>query len=1053
MTIMLLTASAWGWEPPVGSPMANSEHPRILFITDSHRAANPSAPGMTVQEMRTQLSSDSYSAVFASYIAALESTFSIDITTRLKMDTTFGAINYAFLYKLDPDNWVGSGFTFGYTTAEYGAKAKAYGDYIAQKAAAVLPTDQIKSNWSDYKTINYGGGDYLGDGATNISMAIVADWCPSLFTKADKQAYMDGFKAIFDYAGGLDGLDINIFSSAHHYGVSQNCGGIFAFYGEDIDDAPSTKYANYMADFGTKFYTDWLIALKEMDILAYEGGSNDFQGPIYGKVGANNMATFVSVMSTSLNENFFQTDPYWSEHGDYDLYTIKPLKYDGLLHDILTGDSGDRSAEIDMYYGINELYWSAVIKNAVGDNQRIARWTRDTYYTTNTSTRYDYRGVFAYFFNGYADVIPLSPKDANHPLSARLGRGQYQMYSDWEDTRASNITFLAPQWMAQWGGHVHLDFASFNIFKLGNLTEDRQQAKGHPFGGAKKYETQKSMFRNTIGVLDPLDVGRDDFNYMGYRLNYSSMAKTPNAPEYQPGGINNVGIVRADELDGVKYDYIDYDYSMAWDHAKVDYAEREFTYLRSAGGTDDEYVVVFDRINSTDASFQKQSMLQCMSEPEVINGGTQTSEKYPQANIDDGGRWVFPESSSDTVIKITNTYDTGHGVLMSRSLLPSEFQHVKIGGPDHYWEDAIGNTLPLVPPDIFNPLTTEYPPDIFNDYGTHVIRTTATVPANYDTFLNVMQVGDSNTLTTMTDIVKITAITGSTGNLVGAHIKDATKNRIILFNDQKRDDVERQLAPYVYTATVTAASHHLLTNIEPSSSFSVSDGTTTVATVASSVDGVMSFEDTTNTAGVTQYTVTKTGSVISLGFATATGQTVISPTFTITGTAVATTGKTITGVSSTGLTVTPTDGTWDELTEDFTTTVTLSEGVNILTFTATEDGGTAESDLTVTYSVPASDEVSLTVNQVDQTVPYTTVYIDVTGTTSYATTVSCSPEALNTGTVASYDFHQMLAVGDNVITVTASDGEDTVVKTITVTRSPESSAAYQVSGGTISGIN
>ena len=112
---------------------------------------------------------------------------------------------------------------------------------------------------------------------------------------------------------------------------------------------------------------------------------------------------------------------------------------------------------------------------------------------------------------------------------------------------------------------------------------------------------------------------------------------------------------------------------------------------------------------------------------------------------------------------------------------------------------------------------------------------------NYDVFLNVIQFGDSNSLSSMTDTVSLTATTGSTGNLVGTHIKDSTKNRIVLFNDQKRTNVSIQTAPYVYVCDVTASSFHLLTNIEPYSIYRVSDGTTAIAEPTSSLDGVLSF--------------------------------------------------------------------------------------------------------------------------------------------------------------------------------------------------------------------
>jgi hypothetical protein len=111
----------------------------------------------------------------------------------------------------------------------------------------------------------------------------------------------------------------------------------------------------------------------------------------------------------------------------------------------------------------------------------------------------------------------------------------------------------------------------------------------------------------------------------------------------------------------------------------------------------------------------------------------------------------------------------------------------------------------------------------------------------------------------------ITATTGSTGGMDGVHIKDATKNRIALFNDQKRATQQYQTAQIQYTITVSANSHHLLFNVSPSTIFSVSDGSTTVATPTSTADGVLEFEDNTNSSGEFIYTITE-GATPSMGF-------------------------------------------------------------------------------------------------------------------------------------------------------------------------------------------
>ncbi len=49
--IIVFPLTAWVYAPPTGSPLALNLHPRLLFIPQSYRDANPNAVGITVQEI------------------------------------------------------------------------------------------------------------------------------------------------------------------------------------------------------------------------------------------------------------------------------------------------------------------------------------------------------------------------------------------------------------------------------------------------------------------------------------------------------------------------------------------------------------------------------------------------------------------------------------------------------------------------------------------------------------------------------------------------------------------------------------------------------------------------------------------------------------------------------------------------------------------------------------------------------------------------------------------------------------------------------------------
>lgn len=79
-------------------------------------------------------------------------------------------------------------------------------------------------------------------------------------------------------------------------------------------------------------------------------------------------------------------------------------------------------------------------------------------------------------------------------------------------------------------------------------------------------------------------------------------------------------------------------------------------------------------------------------------------------------------------------------------------------------------------------------------------------------------------------------------------------------------------------------------------------------------------------------------------------QTVSNPSFTIQGTATATSGRTIAGVAIPGETVTPDDGVWDEQVEAWTSNVTLPEGLSSYTATASDGTETGLDSINITYT-------------------------------------------------------------------------------------------------------
>ncbi len=105
------------------------------------------------------------------------------------------------------------------------------------------------------------------------------------------------------------------------------------------------------------------------------------------------------------------------------------------------------------------------------------------------------------------------------------------------------------------------------------------------------------------------------------------------------------------------------------------------------------------------------------------------------------------------------------------------------------------------------------------------------------------------------------------------------------------------------------------------------------------------------------------------------------------------------------------------------------------------------------FTITEPSALSLTVIQASQTVTNTTTSFTATGTTTNATSVTCDPVRPNTGTVDAFTFADIpLSVGDNVITVTASDGVDDVLRSITITREQSVAPETSFKGAILRGV-
>ncbi|MFQ5561121.1 MAG: hypothetical protein ACE5FU_11135, partial [Nitrospinota bacterium] len=717
--------------------------------------------------------------------------------------------------------------------------------HIANQAKQV--SSNSKNSGIDYVPVYYSGNSF--EGTTNISLAIVNDWVNDKVTKSQKQLFMDALLNIFSFK-----MDMDAFASAVHFGNNQNGdAGMLGFYGDDIDNAGQTYYKDQLDVLMNAFNTNWIKGWAELLNKVYDEGSSSIQGPSYGELAARNMMPMALIMSTAMGTNYISEVSYLRDYGFYDLYFTLPMPYSGVYYPLYTDDSS--LIKKTKAYGKNKIIFKPLMYGLQLENPDLASllkwyWEKSGIFIEKNSSNLRWYMIYDLIL-GTKNLSPKNPSEVGLPLSKRIGNGEYALRTGFTDPNDTLIAFFATKYHTNDGAHAHRDFGSFRIFKHGRLAITRSIAKGFPGGGSAA--TEDNMFYNTIGVYRP---GEDNykgwFNLMGYRRGFNNRSIDPDHVDWGIGGRNNVGLVLHDDLNGGEYDYIHYDYTNSWAASgsyvqKVDVAHREFLYLRSAGGKNDEFVVIFDRVNSVNSTYKKYFLLHSSFEPKLFNNATQVSmaaENYPNdGDGAGGGRWVKKTSSParDNIIEITNTFNGSHGRLYSKTLLPSSFQINKTGGPGHYWEDAEGKLIK----------TKENMNDKTKDFrGTFTMQVESKTGQKFDNFLNVMQIGDSNTLVSMTPVEKISA-TGGNGNMAGALIKDSNKNRVVLFNSSNPSIVGSIKPNIEYTLSTTAPSSHVLFNTSPNTLYSIKRNGVELLNFQSSGGGVVKFEDPTAGESVT----------------------------------------------------------------------------------------------------------------------------------------------------------------------------------------------------------
>jgi len=413
------------------------------------------------------------------------------------------------------------------------------------------------------------------------------------------------------------------------------------------------------------------------------------------------------------------------------------------------------------------------------------------------------------------------------PTAEMFGRetiGYAAMRSDWS-ADGTAIFYRAGDWFT---GHQHMDQGHFEIWRNGPLALDSGVYAGWSSEHREAYY-MRTVAHNTLLIRQPGETfayyGAGNTNDGGQRVHtYNGCAQCiQSVAEYE----SNIGAGRHYESGDVTafihtadYDYVASDITPAYNStahtygsntAKVEIVQRELAYLRP------NLLLIFDRIRSTDAAYEKAWLLHSATKPQTA------SESVVQGSATNGIM-----TTSDDVFLVDNG---SGGQLFVQTLLPANHTTRKIGGTGYrYWSDGANRasgaeglddqgSYPYVEPGLWR--VEVVPSSVLTD----------------DLFLHALYI----TGTTASGIPTTALLATSGGEMVGAHVQEPGRERVALFSAAM--DGALVAGRVEYDVITTGECGHLLTGVLSDTVYRVTVGSE-VQEIASSAEHTLYFTTT-----------------------------------------------------------------------------------------------------------------------------------------------------------------------------------------------------------------
>ncbi len=534
---------------------------------------------------------------------------------------------------------------------------------------------------------------------TPDELAILYDWAYGALNAQEKLAFVDYCKTRL-------GKKITVHNGkSHGYRTSPRPEGIIAalaFYGDGVDDA----YAEQLLLQGIR---DTLLDNLAMEQVAgADGGFAD--GAAYFFQLGGTFRPFLALSIATDSDFFFQHEVI-TRLPAHLLQAMLPFpvtragskkksNYFATFHDnwtMTTADFGNSGMEFASKFSIT----AAEFRRRGNDNKAgLYTWCANRFFG---GIPYQGGNPLAFVLMDFS-IKPKSPKELGLPLAEALGWneekeaidsdrfgkkagiGWVAMRSAWDDPDATYALFKAEPFY--YHGHMHHDSLAFLIAKGEELALARAGNYMNWYeGGPVRDENPgwpqtgnfftRTISTNNLLVFDPTETFEGWANDGGQRLTpYWDFKWDRSYNGTANGNYRDIGgLIRFERSD--RYVYSAADATRAYNStyvttgknkAKVALVQREFVYLRSPDG-DDDYFVVFDRVDAIKPDFKKLWLLQLRARPEFDGTAKVT------VGTEAGGIHLSEDTS-----KVTVRQDRSQ--LQSTTLLPKKENRVvrRLGG-------------------------------------------------------------------------------------------------------------------------------------------------------------------------------------------------------------------------------------------------------------------------------------------------------------------------------------------------------------------------------------